>query len=369
MRIDANFDSGNIIVQETTDSSATLAIRPDTEAKFYQWFYFRVTDTPGIERTYRIANAGGASYPAAWPGYETLASYDEQRWFRVPTRFDGTNLMFTHQADEEATSYAFFVPYPASRRERFLKECESSPLVSRRQIGTTLQGRPLDLLVVGDESRAAKKVWIVSRQHAGEPMAEWYMEGLVRRLLDTQDRVSQELIAKATLYLVNNMNPDGSIAGNLRANAAGVDLNRAWNDPQPNAPEVIAARQLIGTTGVDFFLDIHGDEERPFIWIVGPHPTNVTPENDRLQRQFERMLAEKYAELRARPETIPAPNRPDSGMSVDYIAPTFKCPALIIELPFKETISASGQRDSLLADGCMGFGHATVEALNTILTA
>lgn len=367
MRIDANFDAGNIIVEEMTEASTALAIRSDTGAKFYQWFYFRVTGTPGIARAFRIANAGSASYPTAWPGYNALASYDEQTWFRVPTQFDGTNLIFEHQAAEETTSYAFFIPYPAARRERFLKECESSPLVTRRQVGTSLQGRPLDLLVIGDEQRAVKKVWIIARQHAGEPMAEWCMEGLVRRLLDTRDRVAQELISKATLYLVNNMNPDGSIAGNLRANAAGVDLNRAWNDPQPNAPEVIAVRQLIGATGVDFFLDVHGDEERPFIWLVGPHPDNVTPDNDRLQKAFERKLAEKYIELQPKPETTPAPSQPDSGMSVDYIAATYHCPALIIELPFKETVSASGQRDSLLAEGCMGLGRSCVEVLNALL--
>ncbi len=248
-----------------------------------------------------------------------------------------------------------------------MKECETSPLVSRRQVGTTLQGRPLDLLAIGDEQRAAKKVWIIARQHAGEPMAEWYMEGLIRRLLDTSDSVSRRLIGKATLYLIPNMNPDGSFAGNLRANAAGVDLNRAWHNPQPNAPEVLAVRQRIGATGVDFFLDIHGDEERPFVWLVGPHPDHVTPNTEHLQREFERMLSEKYVEVRPRPETIPAPNRPNSGMSVDYIAPMFQCPALIIELPFKETVSASGERDSLLADGCMDFGRSCVEALDALL--
>jgi len=367
MKIDANFDAGNIIVEEMTDNRAVLSIRADTGAKFYQWFNFRVTDTPGVLRTFRIGNASGASYPTAWPGYEALASYNEQDWFRVTTKYDGTNLTIEHQATEAATTYAFFVPYPEARRTSLLKECEAPPLVSRRQIGASLQGRPLDMLVIGDEQRAAKKVWIVARQHAGEPMAEWSMEGLIRRLLDAQDRAAQELIGKATLYLVNNMNPDGSFAGNLRANAAGVDLNRAWHNPQPNAPEVIAVRDLIAQTGVDFFLDVHGDEERPFIWLVGPHSDNVTAEADRQQREFERMMGERYVELKPKPDAIPAPSRPDSGMSVDHIAAKYHCPAIIIEFPFKETVSASGQRDSLLAEGCMGFGGACVDVLNSLL--
>jgi hypothetical protein len=81
------------------------------------------------------------------------------------------------------------------------------------------------------------------------------------------------------------------------------------------------------------------------------------------------MLAEKYVEVRPRPETIPAPSRLDSGMSVDYVASVFHCPALIIELPFKKTVSSSGEQDSLLASGCMGFGRSSVEVLNSILTA
>ncbi len=367
MRIEADFDAGNIIVKEMTESQAVLAIRADTGAKFYQWFHFRVTGAPGVSRTFRIENASGASYPTAWPGYEALASYNDRAWFRVSTKYDGANLTIEHQASEGATAYAFFVPYPESRRASFLKECEASPLVSRRQIGTSLQGRPLDLLVIGDEKRTVKKVWIMARQHAGEPMAEWCMEGLTRRLLDKGDKATQELTEKATLYLVHNMNPDGSYAGNLRANAAGVDLNRAWHNPQPNAPEVIAVRDLIAQTGVDFFLDVHGDEERPFIWLVGPHPDNVTASSDQQQQAFERMMSERYVEVKPRPDTIPAPSRPDSGMSVDHIGATYHCPAIIIEFPFKEMVSASSQRDSFLAEGCMGFGRACVEVLNSLL--
>jgi len=367
MRIDSDFDAGNIIVQEATDTLATLAIRPDTEANFFQWFYFRVTGAPGVRRMFRIANAGSASYPTAWPGYTALASSNERDWFRVPTRYDGTSLIFEHQASGESTSYAFFVPYSSEMRARFLTECKASPLVSHRQIGTTLRGRSLDMLVIGGENRPAKKIWIVARQHAGEPMAEWCMEGLIRRLMDSRDAVAQQLVGKATLYLVPNMNPDGSSAGNLRANAAGVDLNRVWFDPPQNAPEVIAARDLIGQTGVDFFLDVHGDEERPFVWIVGPHSDNVTPQAGKLQTQFEQMLAERYVEVQPRPATIPAPSRPDSGMSVDYVAANFHCPALIIELPFKEMLSVRGEHDSLLADGCMGFGRACVEVLNSLV--
>ena len=47
----------------------------------------------------RIENAGDATYPDGWEGYKACASYDGQRWFRVPTDFDGRVLSFSHRPD------------------------------------------------------------------------------------------------------------------------------------------------------------------------------------------------------------------------------------------------------------------------------
>ena len=48
----------------------------------------------------------------------------------------------------------------------------------------------LDRLVVGT---GARPVWIIARQHPGETMAEWFVQGLLQRLLDPADAVSREL--------------------------------------------------------------------------------------------------------------------------------------------------------------------------------
>lgn len=49
----------------------------------------------------------------------------------------------------------------------------------------------MSLLVVGDPSADKKKVWITARQHPGETMAEWFMEGFIDRLLDEDDGVAE----------------------------------------------------------------------------------------------------------------------------------------------------------------------------------
>ncbi|MDP0908027.1 M14 family zinc carboxypeptidase, partial [Klebsiella pneumoniae] len=75
-------------------------------------------------------------------------------------------------------------------------------------------------------------------------MAEWFMEGLIERLQRPDDTEMQRLLEKADLYLVPNMNPDGAFHGNLRTNAAGQDLNRAWLEPSAErSPEVWFVQQ------------------------------------------------------------------------------------------------------------------------------
>ena len=75
------------------------------------------------------------------------------------------------------------------------------------------------------------------------------------------------------------MNPDGAALGNLRTNAAGANLNREWQNPSvARSPEVFFVREKMHETGVDVFLDIHGDESIPYIFVAGtegvPNYTN-----------------------------------------------------------------------------------------------
>src|SRR3546814_14552138 len=75
-------------------------------------------------------------------------------------------------------------------------------------------------------------------------MAEWFMEGVIERLQQLDDTQLNRLLAKADLYLVPNMNPDGAFHGHLRTNAMGQDLNRAWQNASPEiGPEVLFVQQ------------------------------------------------------------------------------------------------------------------------------
>lgn len=375
MRIEADFECGNAIVEQISDLEAQLTIRADSNAKFYQWFYFRVTGEAGLMRTFKLTNASTASYPHAWNGYRALASYNGTDWFRVQTQYTGGKIIIRHRAAQTSTAYAFFVPYVEAQREQLLADC--AKVSERRHIVTTPNGRAVEMIVFGKPT-AKRKVWVISRQHAGEPMAEYCVDGLMRRLADGQDPLVQQLFdADIAFYCIPNINPDGTAFGNLRANAAGIDLNRDWKQyVEPKSVEVGAVLKLMEAEGVDFLYDIHGDEASQYVWLVQPNAELVTPENAPLQEGMENFVRNRYAEYGPDPiYDIPAnPNDPlpksaDSGMAVDYVAWRFKCPTLIVELPFKDTIGADTNIDSLQPAGCVAFGRDSVEMIAEVMLA
>ena len=151
--------------------------------------------------------------------------------------------------------FAYFEPYSWEQHLDLLGSATTSALVTQEHLGLTLQGRDMTLLRVTDADAATplsekKKVWVIGRQHPGETMAEWFIEGFLERLLDSADSVSRKLLQQCVFCVVPNMNPDGAVLGNLRTNAAGANLNREWLEPSmERSPEGFLVRQKMLYTG------------------------------------------------------------------------------------------------------------------------
>ena len=208
MKVSSNFDGGNIECLEMGSSSnIRLHIVKDSNAEFLQWFYFRLTGARDIECGLKIENAGVVSYPNGWKEYRAVASYDREYWFRVDTSYDGKVMTISHRPDHDSVYYAMFAPYSLERHADMLASAQISSNVRLVNLGETLDGQDLDMLVVGEDTKEKRKCWIVARQHPGETMASWWTEGLLHRLSDENDPVARALVAKAVFYIVPNMNP------------------------------------------------------------------------------------------------------------------------------------------------------------------
>lgn len=358
MQISANFDSGNIeVISAQNPSDIQLAIKKDRQSEFYQWFHFKLHNTEHTEHVMKLTNAGKSAYVEGWQNYQAVASYDRQTWFRVPTEFDGENLTITFTPEFDATYFAYFAPYSYERHQDLIHGAQLDIDCQLQVLGQTIDGRDISLLKIGEEGEGKKVIWLTARQHPGETMAEWFMEGFIDRLLDEDDGVARSLLNDAVFYLVPNMNPDGSARGHLRTNANGVNLNREWQNPSmENSPEVYLVREKMLATGVDMHLDIHGDEALPFNFVAGCEGIPSYDERHKgLEEKFKNVLLAITPEFQDdKGYDKDEPGKANLTVCSNWVGEQFKCLAYTVEMPFKDndllpdySVGWSDERSSL----------------------
>lgn len=370
LSVSAAFDSGNIDLVAIDGDRIDLNIRADHASDFYQWFHFRIAGVRGRRLTCRILNAGGSAYPDGWPNYRARVSTDRQSWPMVPTRYADGVLEFDVAVDADIAWVAYFAPYSMERHHDLIARIASAPGVSVREIGRTLDGRALDCLTIGD---GAKPVWLYARQHPGETMAEWWMEGALEWLTDPANAEAQALRRAVTLHIVPNMNPDGSARGHLRTNAAGVNLNREWHAPTPErSPEVLAVLGAMDATGCVFAMDVHGDEAIPANFIAGFEgiPSWTEALGGKFTRYKETLAARTSLFQTDKGYATASPGKANLSMSTNQLAERFGAVAMTLEMPFKDhdadpdpEFGWSPDRCKALAAACLANLAAMIDEL------
>lgn len=372
--ISSGFDSGNIRILSITDTPggarAELEIVTDHQSDFYQWFHFRVAGAAGQEVELAIVNCGGSAYPDGWVDYKARVSEDREIWTQADTSYADGTLTIRLASDANVVWVAYFAPYSMERHHDLIAFAACQPGVAHRELGLTLDGQPIDLLTIGD---GPKQVWLYARQHPGESMAQWWMEGALERLTDEEDAVARLLRQQATIHLVPNMNPDGSRRGHLRTNAVGVNLNREWHDPSmERSPEVLLVRNAMDATGVDFAMDVHGDEAIPAVFIAGFEGIpSITDRQLSLYHRYRDTLAARTPDFQTRlGYPVAGAGRANLAMSTNQIAERFGAVAMTLEMPFKDNDDLpdaetgwSPARSMQLGRDCLAVLAEMIEAL------
>lgn len=397
------FDGGNIEhVDTVVDDSATgeedtivvnLRIKPDPyteleETNHFQYFSFRSTaftplpTTSGDNNatvTYRIVNAGDASYAVAWKGYTTFYSTDRVTWRRVlNTDYVDGQLTWTFpHVDGQSVHFCYFPPYSYERHLDLISRCANSKAARVRSLGQSLDGRDMECVTVGT---GPKTVWVIHRQHPGESMAEFYAEGLLERLLgDDVDGLTARALRLFTFHIVPNMCPDGALRGHLRTNAAGTNLNREWepscvkDDPNrpydaptlKRSPEVYHILRAMDRTGVDAFVDVHGDEELPYNFLAGAE--GCPNWGDRLKylqgaflSSYERANSDMQSKIGYEPES---PGQGRMNVCSNQVGTRFDCLGVTLEMPFKDCWSNSNPETGWSPDRAKMLGKSVLDAL------
>jgi murein tripeptide amidase MpaA len=370
MIITSQFDSGNIkVIKATSPDDILLEINNDNQSEFYQWFHFKLVSERFVNHKICITDLAKSAYPEGWKNYQAVCSYDRQEWFRVDTDFDGNDLTIDFTPEYDTVYFAYFTPYSYERHQDFISEAQMAFECQQKHLGFTLDGRDLSLLVIGEEKPEHKKVWITARQHPGETMAEWLVEGLVRRLLDEDDGVARALLQDTTFYIIPNMNPDGSVRGHLRTNAVGTNLNREWQTPSlEKSPEVFYTLAEMQKTGVDIYLDVHGDEALPYNFVAGSEGNpNYNSRIQALEETFKSSLMAVTPEFQ---DTYgydkDEPGKANLTVASNAVGHLFDCLAYTLEMPFKDNANLPDPAFGWSAPRCQQLGEDVLIAIRAV---
>ena len=368
LSVSCAFDGGNIRLVAAEGERLDLEIVKDHQSDFYQWFYFRVTGAGGRAIEINILNCAGAAYPHGWQNYRTCMSYDREEWERIDTSYQDGVLKMRVTPASDSVWFAYFAPYTIERHHDLVASVAAQPGVEYRSLGQTLDGQELDYFRLPG---GPLQVWLYARQHPGETMAEWWMEGALDKLLDEADPVTRRLRQKATFHVVPNMNPDGSRRGHLRTNAAGVNLNREWHAPSlERSPEVHYVLEEMKKTGVDFAMDVHGDEAIAANFLAGFEGIpGWRKEQQALFDAFSDALVKASPDFQTdKGYEIPAPGKANLSMSTAQLAERFGAVSMTLEMPFKDNDDLpdpvygwSPERCQLLARSCLDAIHAVID--------
>ena len=376
---DSSFEGGSVDILDASDpGNVRLNLKTDPNAEESYWFFFRLSGARGKTCRLVIENAGGAfrlakraatDIPGPYQDYRACGSADLDSWFRVPTAFENGKLVITVTPARDSYFLASFPPYSHERHNRLIARASAASHVTATVLGRTPDGNALDLLRIGEAREDRTVCWITARQHPSETMAEWFAEGLIDRLVDPDDFLARKLLDECVFHVVPCMNPDGARRGYTRRNGGCVDLNREWVEPSAEvSPEVFHVRNLMHRTGVDFYMDVHGDEELPYVFLAGPlEVPSLTPTMRENFYAFETALQQVNPDYRSG-YAYPGGPPPTANLQMawTYVGETFKCLSILEEQPFKDCEHALDAEKGYSPERARRLGAASLVALNAV---
>ncbi|MFN5901362.1 MAG: carboxypeptidase family protein, partial [Novosphingobium sp.] len=161
-------------------------------------------------------------------------------------------------------------------------------------------------------------------------------------------------------------NPDGSVRGHLRTTAVGVNLNREWHEPSAEqSPEVLCIRNAMDETGVDFAIDVHGDEAIAAVFLAGFEgiPSWTEDHQARFDR-YKAILARRTPDFQTRlGYPVAGKGKANLAMSTNQLAERFGAVSMTLEMPFKDNQDLPDQVQGWSPERCTQLGRDCMGAL------
>lgn len=319
LKFNSQFESGNLRKAiQVRRNEYDLVLNSDINSNHYhQWFYFEVSNMRvGIPYRFNIINCEKSnsqfnygmqvmmysvqeaiSGRPCWVRTGTDICYYKNHFARSSIATGGQkgksyytmtfSINFSHK--EDVCYFAYHYPYTFSTLKMHLSKLEAlrTPRTYLRQdvLCKTLGGNSCPLLTITAMPESSSNdhicqfrnrpfIFLSARVHPGETNASWIMKGTLEFLMGTSPLAAS--LREAYIFkIVPMLNPDGVINGNHRCSLSGEDLNRQWQNPNPELhPTIYHTKSLLQylahiQRAPLVFCDYHGHSRKKNVFMYG----------------------------------------------------------------------------------------------------
>lgn len=180
------------------------------------------------------------------------------RWRRLDddTRGDMVSHLTLRLQPGEVAHVSPNVTLGCERMSKQMRACaDACPQAALHTIGRSVEGRPIELVSVGNPSRP--RLLVIAGLHAIEFPGIWSAKGILEAAC-ADDEPGRWLREHFVVDILPHANPDGTVHGRQRTNLRGVDVYRQCRPGQPDAPEVAAIWSWLRDHVPALYVNFHG---------------------------------------------------------------------------------------------------------------
>lgn len=253
-----DFESATCTFVSLDPESATLHVSLNAERKSLRvhGFAFTAKLSQAIgDITVSVDDAATSQYSRAWAYHRPWARVDGI-WQRLDeATYVNGRLRFRAPTSGTNVEVAWYPSYDVEHLNHFLEHEVSRPDVS---ITRSDDGH----VIVSMGKVGAPTVFVIARQHPGETIGSFVLEGFIRNVL-----ADPHALQHLRFVVIPMVNLEGVLSGLHRHDTKGRDLNRSWKSI-PGPEELRAIKTALQQAEDLFaFVDIHGDEVTKWSFI------------------------------------------------------------------------------------------------------
>lgn len=242
----ANFDNASIGKYHFKDNKFHFWLKKEFKFNSH-WFYFKIVDNPFSSLTFVIENINSSFYPKSWFYYRPFFSKDNISWQQIGHSWlKNHKFFFTIDNLPKEFYLARHIPYSLSRYYQWLA------VLKKEKFFKIHHKKTLDILQVGFNLEGS--VIIVARQHPGESLTSFFIEGVTDELKE-----NKEFLERFKFLIFPLINKESVSLGYHRLDLEGNDYNRLWNTKKIQNIQIIK-EQIKSISNLRLFFDIHSDE-------------------------------------------------------------------------------------------------------------